>query len=325
MKFQVLYYLVLTFIASTLCAEMFEDSVVPYSYDIEMNNDDDVIKYLVDSTYYDQFSVEILGVYVMYNDIPIRISKDLKRMAEVLDHYIFLRQNPNYKIPKLEPKKSRYSYQAVKFKFNQIKKTHQLFQLTSQDFHNQEADARELSVILQKHNDFSTNGLSELHLSIGNFLNRKTDFYTRQNDRVALKFCDLIRARYLYPIQNILNQLTDIEETNKFNQHLEEQHSNLRGNFKKLGIKGLNKDELKVVWDEFKESKLGLIQTYFKANDEKLIQLDANNTFQVDLDYVDLNGMPKFYICLNLFGQKWYLRIDDYYVSEHHKISLIKL
>ena len=101
------YLVLFSFIASTLCAEMFEDSEVSYAYDIEMNDDKSVIKYLIDSTYYDRFSAEVLGVYIIYNDMPMKIVKDLDKMARILTHYIYVTENPQFKIPRKEPVKKK--------------------------------------------------------------------------------------------------------------------------------------------------------------------------------------------------------------------------
>ena len=90
MKF---FLFIIGFLASTLSAEMFDDSDVTYSYDIEMNDDESVFKYLVDSTYYDQFSAEVLGVYVLYDDVPMKITKDLNKMARILDRYLNIEDN----------------------------------------------------------------------------------------------------------------------------------------------------------------------------------------------------------------------------------------
>ena len=84
------FRIILFFLVSTVFAEVSKDSKVSYPYDIEMNYDESVEKYLVDSSYYDQFSAEVLGVYIMYNNIPMRITKDLNKMARILDHYINL-------------------------------------------------------------------------------------------------------------------------------------------------------------------------------------------------------------------------------------------
>ena len=289
---------------------MFDGSEVPYSYDIQLNKDNSVIKYLVDSTYYYRFSAEGMGVYVIYNDIPVTITKDLKRMTEILDHYAFLIENPNYIVSKKNP----FSLEEAKHNFNEIRKSHQLFRITSQKFLNQEADARDLARILEKQYDFTTKGITKLYLSLEKYLNKKLDLYTRQNNKAGLQFCYLTERMYLTPL---LKLKLELEENEKF--------SIVRDDYKKLAIKRLNKEELKLVWNEFKDSKLGLIRKYFDANAENLVQLDANNTFQINLNYAEWNGFPKYYICLSIFGQKWYLRMDDYYVTDLHKVSLIQL
>ncbi|MDG1701939.1 MAG: hypothetical protein P8I61_03375, partial [Opitutae bacterium] len=98
-----------------------------------------------------------------------------------------------------------------------------------------------------------------------------------------------------------------------------------KGDYKKRAIKALTKEELQLVWDDFKKNNLGLINTYFGANEDKIVALDSNNSFTIDLDDVEWRGMPNFYLCLNMFGEKWYFRVDDFYVSGLHKINLIKL
>ncbi|MFL2826082.1 MAG: hypothetical protein ACJZ8T_03305 [Coraliomargaritaceae bacterium] len=298
--------------ASTLSAEMFDDSDVTYSYDIEMNDDESVFKYLVDSTYYDQFSAKVLGVYIIYNDVPMKITKDLNKMARILKHYIFLNENPNYG---LSANDNEFSLTKAKSTFDKIIQTERLFSLTSNRFLNQAADARDFSRILEKHYDFTAKGIAEMQSSLTIIYKRKIALYTRQNNKQGLEFCKEVNKGYIVPLSKLVKQLDDYNKP----------QTPIRKNFKKFAIERLNIEELKIFWDDFKENDLGLIQTYFNANEKKLKQLDENNSFEIELDDVDWNGMPKFYISLNIFGQQWYLSTDYYNVSGLHKVNLIKL
>jgi hypothetical protein len=268
---------------------MFDDSEISYSYDIEMNNDESVIKYLVDSTFYDQFSAEVLGVYIIYGGIPIIMTKELNQMAQILDHYIYLESSPPITKTKSDIK-SLIKTLSI-YLDEQLRKRYQ-------DHHTQ---IREIHLIFKDATDSNIFGTVK---SIESLIDKKKKYYLRQNNEVGISFCNAIQKKILKPLVN---------------------YTKRREDYRKKAIKALTKSELKLVWDEFKDSKLGLIQTYFSANNEKLMQLDANNTFQVDLNYVEWNGMPNYYICLKIFGQKWYLRIDDNYVSGLHKVNLIKL
>lgn len=287
MKIQLVLF---SFIALKLFADMFEDNEVSYAYDIQMNKDDSIIKYLVDSTYYDQFSAEILGVYIIYDDIPKRINKDLIRMAEILDHYINLSSS------------NQKNYQKIKFK--EIISTDVIEEFSSKYIDNY-PEMRDINLLLRNVDDYRE--ISNLFNKLENYINKKKDFYHRQNNKEGISFCKEIE-------KTILNPLAKINAPTKADVNLS-----------KKPIKTLSKKELKIVWDEFKNSNLGLIKAYFDANNQKLAQLDTNNSFSIDLDYLDWNGVPKYYICLKIFGQKWYLKIDDYYVSDLHKVSLIQL
>ena len=282
--------------ASTLSAEMFDDSDVSYSYDVEMNDNESVFKYLVDSTYYDQFSAEVLGIYIIYNDVPMKITKDLDKMARILDRYLNIELN-----------KGDNSNNVKNDTLAKILNIN-LSEKFSKKYLNHQTEIRDIQFKLDgSSKELSRKNITNIYNSINDYLKRKKDFYVRQRNDEGIAFCNQIEKSILIPLERIAAKL------------------GVRSNYKTIAIKGLNKKELKLVWDEFKENNLGLIQTYFDANKDKLTVLDDNNTFEIELNDLEWNGMPKFYICLNIFGQKWYLRIDDYYFSGLHKVSLIKL
>lgn len=297
MKLPRLYYLVISFFASTLCAEIFEDNEVSHAYDLEMNADESVIKYFVDTSYYDQFSAEVLGVYILYNEIPLSILKDTKSMTKILKRYleVFVTNND------LDNKGYKH--------FNEIISIN-LFERYSNKYESNHSEIRHIQWILERgKKEFSRKNVIDLYNAINQYNQQKKDFYVRQNNYRGIAFCDEIQ-------KVILNPLAALFSSPKVK---------IRENYLNSDITSLNKEELKLFWGDFKKHKLGLLNAYFNANDEKLTQLDANNTFQVQLDYVEWNGMPKYYICLYMFGQKWYLKIDDYYISSLHKVSLLKL
>ena len=289
------YYLfIFLFMASTLRAEMINNSEVSYPYDIEINKDDSVIKYLVDSTYYDRFSTEVLGVYVINNNIPMRITKDLKKMAKILDRYIDL-SSSNQIIDTNDTQMN---------KFKEIIST-DIFHKYSKKYMNNHSEMRDINRLLRNTNDYKE--ITNLFNKLENYINKKKDLYHRQNNKDGISFCKEIK-------KTILNPLAKINSVENITDEIFEK-----------SIKRLSKRELKIVWDEFKNSNLGLIKTYFNANNDKLVQLDANNLLEIDLNYLEWNGLPKYYICLRIFGQKWYLKISDYYVSDLHKVSMIQL
>jgi hypothetical protein len=313
-----IYLFIIGFLVSTLSAEMFDDSEVSYSYDIEMSDDDSVIKYLVDTTFYDQFSAEVLGVYVLYDDVPMKITKEVDKLARILTHYIYVTENPKYKIPREEPRK-KISLKELQGVLNKTLDTKQLMSLVQNEYLNHTPDARSIIHILKANgNTLTIDNLEKLYASLESYLDSKIALYVERNNKQSVKFFITVKRLYLTPIGKILLSLKEYYEPIIA-------VSPIRDKYETLAIKGLNKKELKLVWDEFKENNLGLIQTYFDANKKKLKQLDENNSFEINLNDVEWDGMPKFYICLNIFGQKWHLRIDDYYVSGLHKVNLIKL
>jgi hypothetical protein len=259
------------------------------------DNNSEVEKYLVDSTYYDQFSSEVLGIYVLYDEVPIKIYEDTNKMAQILSRFISLKDNTNTKIVSL-PKE-----------FNTIKKT-KLFNRFSQKHMNHHIELRDIDWMLADDKKMP----KALYDSLNQYIKKKKEYFARQNNEDAEAFFTDIEKTILKPLIKVI-------------QKIESQKIKIREDYNKQQISSLNKKELKLVWDEFKENNLGLIQTYFDANKKKLKQLDENNSFEINLNDVEWDGMPKFYICLNIFGQKWHLRIDDYYVSGLHKVNLIKL
>ena len=290
-------------LASTLSAEIFDGSEVSYSYDLEMNNDESIIKYFVDSTYYDKYLAEVIGVYIIYNGIPMSISKDLRRMNQILNHYINLRTGS------FEPKLIYEDSKIEKLKNREMENLKKIanvgvFNKFSHKYHNNHIEMRDIDLFLTNKTRYKD--IHSIKKNIENYIYKKKGFYLRQNNTDGVKFCEEIERYVLKPL-SIITQKTYTNDTSE------------------KPLKSLSKEELKIIWDDFKDSKLGLIQTYFDANDDKLVQLDVNNTFNVGLNFEDWSEFPVFYICLRIFDQKWYLKIDDSYISNLHKVKLIEL
>lgn len=292
------FRIILFFLVSTVFAEVSKDSKVSYPYDIEMNDDEYVIKYLADCSYYDQFSAEVVGIYVINKDVPMKIDGDLEEMAKILDHYINLKKDTNLS------KIVGYGEQVEVDNFKKIVNV-DVFAKFCHKYLNNHTEMRHINLILSNTNKYEER--YNLNHKIENYIKKKKEFYLRQNNKEGISFCNEIEKLILNP----LGKITSTPATDK------------SLSWKPISI--LTEEELKLLWKEFQDTKLGLIQAYFNANNEKLQKLDANNVFQIDLRNVKLSGVTSFYICLKIFNQNWYLRVDDYYPSYHHKVSLIEL
>ena len=283
-------------VALTLYSENLDQGEVLYSYEFEMNTNESVVKYLVDTSYYDQFSAEIKGVYIFYKDLPKSIGKDIFEMARILDRYISLKIGEN----SLDANNKQLQALKEILNINLINKY-------SEKFSNNTSELRYLNELLRKVK--SPNEIELLYDKVNRYISQKEDFYGRQSNKEGVAFCKVIKKDILKPLYELIRNVSDPISKNYGNK----------------SYKRLNKSELKLVWDDFKYNKLGLIEAYFNANNEKLETLDVNNTFQIDQDFIEWNGSPKFYLCLKIFGQNWYFKVDDYYESSLHELKLIQL
>jgi hypothetical protein len=259
------------------------------------DNNSEVEKYLVDSTYYDQFSSEVLGIYVLYDEVPIKIYEDTNKMAQILSRFISLKDNTNTKIVSL-PKE-----------FNTIKKT-KLFNRFSQKHMNHHIELRDIDWMLA--DDKKTP--KALYDSLNQYIKKKKEYFARQNNEDAEAFFTDIEKTILKPLIKVI-------------QKIESQKIKIREDYNKQQISSLNKKELKLVWDEFKEYNLGLIQTYFNANNDKFKALDSNKRFGITFKESGYKKYKYYFLCIKVFGQTWYLELYDDYTSDVHKVSLINL
>lgn len=200
---------------------MFEDSEVSYSYDIEMNNDESVIKYLVDTTYYDQFSAEILSVYVINKDVPIRIIESANIMAQILDRYINLKKNP-------------YAHANLKLYDDYIKLLNiNLFQKFSQVHYNHHLEIRKIELILKDCDRALTlNNIRAIYGAVNEYILYKKEVYGRQNNEDGVAFCNDIENTLLKPLLKLGYKLKS--------------KTNVKNNPSLTNINNLSKDELKL-------------------------------------------------------------------------------
>lgn len=259
------------------------------------DNQGEVAKYLVDSTYYDQFSAEVLGIYVLYDEVPMKIYEDTNKMAQILSRFISLKDNTNTKSDSLLKE------------FNTIKKT-KLYNRFSQKHMNHHTELRDIGWMLADNKKTP----KALYNSINQYIERKKDFYARQNNEDGVSFCNDIEKTILKPMIKVIKKI-------------DSKKIKISEDYNKKQISSLNKKELKLVWNEFKENNLGLIQTYFDANKDKFRVLDSNNRFEISFNESESKKYKYYFLCIKVFGQTWYLELYDDYTSEVHKVSLIKL
>lgn len=138
-------------------------------------------KYFVDYTYLAEFNPNILGIYVLNDDIPIKIMEDSNKMAQILGRYIFLRDDINYrsKIDELL---------SINF-FNKF----------SQKHFNHFTELRDLDLIKRDNG----NNADILYYKINEFITKKKDFYERQYNSHGIAFCDDIEKSFLKPLYKI--------------------------------------------------------------------------------------------------------------------------
>ena len=244
------------------------------------DNQGEVAKYLVDSTYYDQFSAEVLGIYVLYDEVPMKIYEDTNKMAQMLHQYLRIKQNPNFNNT-----------------FSELQRIN-LFNKFSQKHFNHHTELRDIDWMLS--DDKKTP--KALYDSINQYIERKKNFYVRQNNEDGVAFCNDIEKTILKPLIKVIG--------NGLNEK---------------DISSLNKNELKLVWADFKKNNLNLIQTYFDANKDKFRVLDSNNRFEISFNESESKKYKYYFLCIKVFGQTWYLELYDDYTSDVHKVSLINL
>lgn len=300
MKVQLVLF---SFIALTLRAELFEENQVSYAYDVEVHTDKSVIKYLVDTSYYERFSADVLGIYVLSSEVPMPILEYTHNMAQILNRFIELKTTTTNK------DKDKDKQLMLRREFHKVLNIN-LFERFSKKYENHHPEIRDISYML-KGGDF--NNIKYLYTSINDYIKRKKDFYSRQNNESAVEFCYDIEKTVLKPIKKIAYNMKKKPKVNNGD------------NFGDKAISNLNMIELKATWNEFKKYNLNVIEKFFENNMDKIYSVNDSNSLEVTLNEEESNNYFYYFICINIFGQNWYVELYDDYVSPIHRISLVRL
>lgn len=258
------------------------------------------INYLVDHSYYEEFSAEVLGVYVINDYVPVQIIEDTYRMSQILDHYLYISKNPHANSEKNKVLTRNYS---DLLNIN-------LFEKFSQKHYNHHPEIRDIELMLEgSSKKLSINSIKNTYSIINNYNQRKKDFYSRQNNSEGVDFCHDIEKTILKPLREIGYKL----KTVSIKDILEKD------------INSLDKNELKLVWNNFKVNNLDIIETFFNSKGDQLRTLDNNSTLNILYDLNDSGKPQHYFLCLKIFGQNWYLELYDDYPSDSHRVNFIHL
>ena len=258
-------------------------------------------RFLIDFSYYEKFSGEVLGLYVVKGDVSPKISEDTYIMAEIINHYLYLKENPhaNFNLP-------------LKDKFTELITTN-IFEKYANRHYNHHTELRDLQLILSNSsNEFTLNNIRSIYDSLHAFISKKEKYYSRQNNQDGMYFCDDMNKVILMPIKRIGYELgSDKSSTTDFSYR---------------SIDSLNLQEFKLFWNDFKSSNYKSLSRYFKAITDQFIKLDTGGVIEIPFDNDNLRINKSYFVSLMMFGQVWYFELDkENYFSELHKISLIQL
>ena len=239
-------------------------------------------RYLVETSFYDKYKPKILGIYVIDDDVPLKISEDVHRMGQIFSHIIRIRteSNKDSKIDNL-------------LNIN-------LFKRFSHIHFNYHTELRDLQLLIRENKTRP----KVLYSRISEYLNKKNDYYIRQNNHEGISFCNDIKNTVLNPLYKLLNVNID-----QIDLHDE-----------KLSI-----TNLKFVWNDFKKNNYHLVKKYFDHKANNLFPLDFDNTFEIKLSPNQYKGQRFYYLCVDLFGETWYLELFDDYDPNLLNIVLIEL
>lgn len=265
------------------------------------------INYLVDYSYYEEFSAEVLGVYVINDSVPVQILENTYRMSQILDHYLYISKNPNFNKDKVKDKDRLSNDLSDLLNLD-------LFEKFSQKHYNHHPEIRDIELILEgSSKKLSINSIKNTYRIINDYNERKKNFYSRQNNSDGVAFCYDIENTILKPLRGIGYKLNPKHESVSVKDILEKD------------INSLNKKELKLVWDNFKDNNLDLIEIYFDAKRDQLEILDNNSSLNIKYDLNASSKPQHYFLCLKIFGQDWYLELYDDYPSDSHRVNFINL
>ena len=266
------------------------------------------INYLVDYSYYEEFSAEVLGVYIINDYVPVQILEDTYRMSQILNHYLYISKNPDFN----NDKENDYQHDKLINDLTDLLNVN-LFEKFSQKHYNHHSEIRDIELMLEDGSKkLSINSIKNTYNKINEYNQRKKDFYSRQNNSGGVAFC--------YDIQNtILNPLRGI------GYRLMKPKSVSTEDVLEKDINSLSKKELKLVWDNFKNNNLFLIETYFDSKVDQIRNLDNNSKLNILYNKDGSNKPQHYFLCLKIFGQNWYLELYDDYPSDSHRVNFINL
>ena len=147
-----------------------------------------VEKYLVDYSYLKEFSPEILGVYVIKGDIPMKIMEDTHTMGQILGRYVVTRS---------KAQSSEYDKLISENLFNKFSHKH----------YNYHTELRDLDLIIRD----NKNNLNKLYYKLNEFILKKKDFYLRQNNHDGVAFCNEIEKTVLKILLKLIHNDEDRE------------------------------------------------------------------------------------------------------------------
>ena len=257
------------------------------------------ITYSVDYSYYDKYSADVLGVYIIKasTPTPLIVKKDINIMSNILSRYLELKENPN---------KSPVSIRREQLmaRFHKIL-NRDIFSMYSEKHYKFHQDLRNIQKILNNSSrDFNYENISDLCKNLTVYNSRKQELFRFQNNKDGIGFCDDINDQLISPLNSVkyrFNSLNKIQD-----------------------IDSMDQVELTAFWNDFKKNKYNTIKSYFNAHKEKLTLLDNNLRFEVELDEIWTYGLPSFYLCMKMFGQIWFLELDTFH-STNHRVLLFEL
>lgn len=144
----------------------------------QASNESEVEIYFVDYSNFEQFSPEIVGIYVIDDYVPDQISDLAYNMAQLLNQYLFIREN-SYADSTLD-------------KLLNI----DLFSKFSQKHYNYHTEIRNVQLML---NDSKKN-IKNRYSLINKYILKREEYYGRQNNKEGIDFCKDIQKFLLKPM-----------------------------------------------------------------------------------------------------------------------------
>ena len=164
-----------------------------------------VEKFMLDSSYYDNFSPEVIGVYVIDDEVPFKITEDIDKMARIVGQIIYLRNNPN-----TNSYISEFIIAEVEYDLEKLLSL-DLFEEFSEKHNNHHIEIRDIELLLEEiergNLTISLDNIRLIYSSINKYVGRKKDFYIRQNNQQGIDFVLDIEKTILIPLRKMGHKL----------------------------------------------------------------------------------------------------------------------